>query len=763
MKHSMLKFLCILIGLGFFFYASQANEVDTVRIWEETISIPTYFTNPSEECPVFFQNQSYQGASRVSYPYPVQDNLSMVKGFKDYTALFIENKYIKLCVLPEIGGRLFYATDKTNGYELFYRQHVIKPMLVGMLGAWISGGIEFCVFHHHRASTHMPVEYRLIDNEDGSATIWIGEFELRHRMRWNIGISLFPGRSWVRVDGNLINSTENTNSMLYWANVSTHVNEDYQVIFPPNTQFGVYHAKNSFCHWPITTETYNGHDYYKNNIDASWYKNHPIQGSFFAYDIDEGILAGYDHGKNAGTMHVANQNIVKGAKLWQWGVNSIFDKKALTDNDGPYAEIMVGAYSDNQPDYSWIKPYELKQFQQTWYPLRETRGMKHGNLDATVNLEVSEGGKVFLAANTTKSFDNVRIILLNSGNTIFEKTLNIDPATPFNYEFKPRGDIRKEDLRIVILKADDTEIIAYQPQIIPYNQELPEVVVPPGPPEEYTSNEELYYTGERIGQFHNARVNPADYFLEALRRDPLDVRSNTAMGNIRQKDGDFDTAKFYYRKAISRITANYTRPRDCGPLYHLGVILKQEGSFNAAIDTLYRAAWDYEYRSAAYFQLAQIYTIQKDYVAALDAVNNSLIVNGYNLNAMSLKTSLLRLTDDTHDAIKIAKKILEIDPLNYYAFNELRLLSEDSVASGYGEQLFHLLRDYPENYLELASYYLESGLYIDASDILEMTGNSENVVLNSYPTIAYYLGYLYHLMAKEEKAIQYFIKGNKSL
>ena len=234
-------------------------------------------------------------------------------------------------MLPELGGRLVYATDKTNGYELFYRQQVIKPMLIGMLGAWISGGIEFCVFHHHRASTHMPVEYKLTENPDGSATIWIGEFEPRHRMRWSIGISLFPNRSWVRVDGNLINATANTNSFLYWANVAVHVNEDYQVIFPPNTQYATYHAKNSFAHWPVTSETYNSHEYYQNNIDASWYRNHPIQGSFFAHDIDEGIVAGYDHGRQAGTMHVANHHIVTGAKLWQWGTNSTFDRKALTD------------------------------------------------------------------------------------------------------------------------------------------------------------------------------------------------------------------------------------------------------------------------------------------------------------------------------------------------------------------------------------------------------------------------------------------------
>jgi len=749
----------MVIGFYLVIDASGSDPTGEVKIWEETITLPTYFTNPPEECPMFFKHQSYQGASRVAYPYPQQDNLSMEKGSREYTALFIENEYIKLCVLPEIGGRLFYATDKTNGYELFYRQSVIKPMLIGMLGAWISGGIEFCVFHHHRASTHMPVEYRLMENEDGSATIWIGEFEPRHRMRWNIGISLHPGRSWVRVVGNLINATENTHSMLYWANVATHVNEDYQVIFPPNTQYAVFHAKNSFSHWPVTRETYSGHHYYQDHIDASWYRNHPVQGSFFAHDIDVGLLAGYDHGKQAGTMHVGNHHIVKGAKLWQWGTNSTFDRKALTDNDGPYAELMVGAYSDNQPDYSWIKPYEVKQFRQTWYPLRETGGMKHGNLDAVVNLELLEDGKVFLAANTTTPFHKAKIILEHSGEILFEKGIEIDPATPFSKEVEPRHDIQKENLRIVLQRSDGTEIISYQPEVIPYKPELPPVVVPPGPPEEFKTNEELYYAGERIRQFHNARVDPAPYFLEALRRDPLDVRCNTAMGIISQEKGDYKKAKYHYRQAISRITANYTRPRNCEPLYRLGVILKQEGDFRNAMDTLYRAAWDYEYRSAAYFQLAQIHTMQQDYDAALETVGNSLIINGYNLNALSLKTSLLRLTGQPEEAGKVAEKILGIDPLNYYAFNELHLLSDIQDESRYSDSLMHLLRDFPENYLELASYYLGSGLYSEALAILNRALTSDHKALNSYPTLYYYRGYLYHVLGNSERAGSCFTEG----
>jgi len=139
-----------------------------VKIWEEMLSLPTYELKAADKNPMFYVPDAYQGAKRVIYPYPLMDNLSTERSEQEHRAAYLENEYIKLCLLPDIGGRLFYATDKTNNYEIFYRQHVIKPANIGMLGAWISGGIEWCVFHHHRASTHLPVDYRLVENDEAT-------------------------------------------------------------------------------------------------------------------------------------------------------------------------------------------------------------------------------------------------------------------------------------------------------------------------------------------------------------------------------------------------------------------------------------------------------------------------------------------------------------------------------------------------------------------------------------------------------------------
>ncbi|MEM2028146.1 MAG: DUF5107 domain-containing protein, partial [Candidatus Bathyarchaeia archaeon] len=325
-----------------------------VKIWEEPLVIPTYQISDPDPNPIFYTGRAYQGAQGHVYPYPMLDKLTDNRIEKVYKAAFLENEYIKVCVLPEIGGRIFFATDKTNNYDFFYHQHVIKPALIGMLGAWISGGVEWNIPHHHRATTFMPVDYTLRENPDGSKTIWVGEIELRHRMKWIVGITLYPGKSYIEVTIKLFNRTPLAHSFLIWANPAVHANENYQIIFPPRTEYATFHGKNQFSHWPISYEVFAGVDY-TSGVDVSWWKNHPAPTSFFAWNYKDDFLAGYDHGKRAGTVAVANHHIVPGKKFFLWGNGSEgrMWEKILTDADGPYIELMIGAYSDNQPDYTW--------------------------------------------------------------------------------------------------------------------------------------------------------------------------------------------------------------------------------------------------------------------------------------------------------------------------------------------------------------------------------------------------------------------------
>lgn len=710
-----------------------ASSVDVkVKGWEENIALPTYVLRSPEKSPIFDRPYSYQRARRSVYPYLLNDNMTTIKDTMTYKAVYLENEYVKICVLPELGGRIYYILDKTDGYDVVYHNHVIKPANVGMTGAWVSGGVEWNVFHHHRATSFAPVNYRLVDNPDGSKTIWIGETELRHRMSWSIGMTLSPGRSYLEIEGRLMNTTENENSFLYWSNVATAVNDNYEICFPASNEFVTFHTKNSFAHWPVTHETYNGIDLYKNNLDASWWKNHFYSNSMFAWDKKEDFVGGYDHGLEAGTMITGNHNILKGAKFWLWGPNSEWDSKILTDNDGHYIELMVGAYSDNQPDYSWIAPYEVKEFSHEIYGVRSIGGIKVGNRDFAMNLDFEGADKAKIGINATSAFKNLKVSLLDKGSEIYSKKIDISPDQPYVETVKlPKGYV-KTDVTLNLLDAEEHILLTYTPVEHDPDATLPQIVERPKRPKDIDNTEECYLVGLRNLQFHNPFVDPTDYFLEVLRRDPGDVRANTKMGVWYRERGEFEEAKKYLRKAIERLTHDYTRPEDCEALYNLGLILKDEGRTEAAMDTLYRAAWGYTYNSSANFQLAQLYWKKGDIAMARERINESIAYNGRNVSAMNFKTTLLRHDGDKDGAEKAAAAVLALDPLNMYATYETNLL-------GGNMDFYGLMRDDVQSYLELALQYGNSGFKAEAKDLLSFIDNKVQS-----PIVKMYQGYLAH-------------------
>ena len=396
-------------------------------------SPPTRWGRPSRtRCST--PGRTYQGAQGPIYPYPLLDQLSSEKEDRAWQALWLENEYVKLSVLPEIGGRIFTAEDRTNGYDFFYRQHVIKPALIGMLGAWISGGVEWNVLHHHRATSFMPVQSAITEHDDGSRTIWVGETEWRHRMRWVIGLTLRPGSNVVEQSVRMINRTPIPHSVLYFANPAVHANESYQILFPPDVQWTTFHAKNDFSAWPIADGPYRGIDYAP-GTDLSWWKNHPKPVSFFVYDSDLDFFGGYDHGRRAGVVHVADHETVPGKKLWEWGngPDGFAWDAILTDEDGPYIELMAGGFSDNQPDYSWIEPGQARTLVQHWYPIRELGGLEAANPEGALHLEI-DGPTARLAANTTSRHEGARVRLTAGERLLFEDTVTLAPDAPWTGE-----------------------------------------------------------------------------------------------------------------------------------------------------------------------------------------------------------------------------------------------------------------------------------------------------------------------------------------
>jgi tetratricopeptide (TPR) repeat protein len=731
--------LCIAFGL-------QAADRSTVNIWEKDVVIPTYLAGPPEPNPLFFFGRSSQGAQAPVYPYAMHDVLTGKKVDKAYKMVYLENEYIRIGILPEIGGRVFEGLDKTNNYNFFYRQHVIKPALIGLLGAWISGGVEWNIPHYHRATTFVPVQYSVEENADGGKTVWVGELEVRHRTRWAVGYTLRPGKAYLEASVRIVNRTPVVHTMLCFANVAVHANPDYQIIFPPRTQYGTGHGKRSFQRWPVS-ETEAGRE-----VDISWYKNHISSASVFAWNYEDDFFAGYDHGKQAGTMSIADHNVVPGKKFFTWGngpAGRNWDR-VLTDDDGPYLELMVGGYSDNQPDYSWIQPYETRTFSMSWYPFRNIGGVKNANLDAAVNLDVKDG--VARVGFYTTSARRGAVVALKAGNEVLlQEKVAIDPGKPYTKQVPVPAGTDEHDL-VAVISHDGKELISYSPiRIKP--EPVPAGTIRPATPSEIKTNEGLYLIGLRAQQFHDPAVDPMPYWEEALRRDPGDTRVNTILGITAYKKARYEEAEAYLRKAIERLTDQYTSPKDGEAIYYLGAVLKAAGKTEEAATNFHKATWSQPWRAAGYYSLAEIATSRGELATALDFVSRSIDSDGLNIRAQNLKAALLRHMGKPREALPALAAAHKAEPLDVRTMAERWLASRNSEA---GKILFSTMNGHPETAQEVAAEYLNAGLWQDGLDVLASATAAAPDRSRINPMVYYYMGYFAGKLGQTQRASEYY-------
>jgi len=728
--------------------------VSQVKIYEGQETIPTYKIGENEKSPIFYTGRGVQGAQGKVYPYPSQTKLGDSLIDVTYEMVYLENEYIKVKVLPAFGGRLFSAIDKTNGHELFHTNSVIKPDLIGTLGAWVSGGIEWCFPHHHRTTTLLPSDYRMIENEDGSATVWIGETEKTRDMRGVIGMTLRPGRSYIEVDYRINNTSTVTTTFLFWANVAITANDDFRTFWPPSQEIGVFHNNRSFIKWPLANETNDyGRTSYAEGTDLTWWKNHPNPVSFFMWDIKEGFIGGYDYGQKAGTVHVGDPHENNASKLWQFGpgLQGQNARRKLTDDGKAYVELMTGTFSNNQPDYSWILPHSAKNAKNYWYPIRDLEIVKNSNTDASVTLQMRNEKSVFYGFNTTKSFKNAKISLKNGDLVLEEKSIDIDPANPFTSTYKSRKPLDEYNLTATLTDGGGNELVSYTPSK-PQHPELPEVQEEVKKPEELSSVEDLYLTGRFVEQFNRPGIEPDDYYLAALEKSPNDYRTNIALGIRRFNQTRHQEALNYLQAAADKLKIKYYQPKEGELYYYIGMAQKELGQRDEAFSNLARSTWYYQWFSAGNYQLAQLESAKGNYEKALEYIEEAYSTNNRDGRISVLYSALLRKSGQKEKAIPVLDAQLAYDPLDFSALYEKSLVGDDG-----GMDKWHKnMQSVDNNYLEVTTNYMNAGLLEDGLGLLSTLKESEN------PLVAYYLAWFYSEMDDTAKAMEMLTKAKSS-
>ncbi len=736
------------------------TERGIVRAWEEEIMLPTYPIGEEEKNPIFLEKRVYQGSSGVVYPYPVVEKISDEKVDKPYKAFFIENEYLKVMILPGLGGRVHMAYDKVKKRHFVYYNQVVKPALVGLTGPWISGGIEFNWPQHHRPSTFLPTDCKVEENADGSKTVWCNEVERMFRTKGMQGFTLHPGKAYLEIKVQIYNRTPFPQTFLWWANPAVVVNDGYKSVFPPDVHAVFDHGKRDVSNFPIATGVYYKQDY-SAGVDISKYKNIPVPTSYMAIQSKFDFVGGYEDDVQGGLLHVANHHVSPGKKQWTWGCGDfgIAWDRNLTDEDGPYIELMTGVHTDNQPDFTWLQPYEEKSWVQYFMPYSEVGYVKNATKDAIVNIDVKDGNSTVILY-TTGVCKNLRLILKDVKGKVFMDThINISPAEPYSTTLKT-GDLLPEEL-IFELYAEDGRLM------LDYKADKPEIKQTPDPahaakdPKKIASIEQLYLTGLHLEQYRHATYNPLDYYFEALSREPKDVRCNNAVGLLYMRRGQFEKAEPYFHKAVETLTERNPNPYDGEPYYNLGWSLKMQGKTDEAYAAFFKSAWNAAWQDAAYLALAQIDSLKAGNVLyaarwteALDRIDRCLIRNWHNHKARQLKASILRKLDRKEDALRWIDDSLAIDNFNMGCRFEKYLITQDKTVL---EEMNCLMRGWAHGYIEYALDFAAAGLYEEAEEFLLQATHTDR----PYPMVYYALGYFVSQNGNIEKAEKYYRKASE--
>ncbi len=694
-----------------------------VKVWTEVVTLPTYQVGEVDRSPIFLENRVYQGSSGAVYPYGVIDSISSERKKQEYNAVFLENDYIYVMFLPELGGRIHKAYDKVNQRDFVYCNDVIKPALVGLVGPWISGGIEFNWPQHHRPTTYMPVDVNMRELPDGSAEIWLGEVEHMYGLQVSTGFKLYPNKALIEVTGRVYNVNPTPQQFLWWANPAVKGGDDHQSIFPPDVTAVYDHGKRDVSTFPIATGVYYKVDY-SEGVDISRYKNLPVPTSYMAARSQYDFVGAYNHDEKGGLLHIANHHISPGKKQWSWG-NCEFGKawdRQLTDDNGPYIELMTGVFTDNQPDFTWIDPNEEKCFVQNFLPYSELGTVHQANTDVAINL-VRQPGKVKLGVYAISEVDNAQIEVKSSSRVIYTGALTLSPCQCFFEYLHFDGD---EILTVEVITQGGNKKLAYEEHLSD-EEAIPDSATPPKKAREVESIDELYFIGQHLEQYHHATSSSEDYYLEALRRDEFDYRCNLAMANHEYERCDYERSLFYIKNALHRAHSFNKNPL-CGRASLMrGHINERLGLLDRAYEDFYKSTWSGNCNDAGFLAASKVSFKQGRYLDALEEVNRALEINQTSYEAAFVKlVTLDKLRDPS--ASRYATKVLDQFPFGYAIALHQYLLSGDDTDK---KSFVNLCQNRQANAVHVADMYLSLGLKeaaMLALDLIGAKGASSNVI-----------------------------------
>lgn len=723
----------------------------------EPLEVPTYPLGIPEKHPLFFEKRVYQGSCGKVYPVPFIDKVYDEPEPVTYRSVRLENEYVRLVLLPEIGGRIFLGQDKANqDYDFFYRQEVIKPALVGLAGPWISGGVEFNWPQHHRPGTYLPSDFMIEEEPDGARTVWMSEHDPINRLKGMHGIRLRPGSAVVELRGRLYNRTALTHTFLWWANVAARVHDQYQSFFPEDVSYVADHAVRAMSSFPVAENDYYGVDYAARPgaNDLSWYRNIPVPTSYMICETAFDFFGGYDHAAEGGFLHVADRHVAPGKKQWTWGNHEFgwaWDRE-LTDTGGPYIELMAGVYTDNQPDFSYLLPEETKTFTQCWWPFQKLGPVQQANQQVALRLTVDEATRQIQAGvAASENLEGLHLRLTDGDKTLCEEHVSLRPGQPWQ---APPHYLTGDDLASLYLEvrqADGQLLLSHRP-VPPNTQRSRELAQEPPMPAEVSTTDELYSIGEHLELYRHPTRYPKIYWEEALQRDPQNARSHLGLGKQALQRGQWAEAQHHLRACLAQWTKRHPNPESGEAHYMLGLVERYLGHDAMAQDLFAKAVWNAAWRLPGHLELAALAMRQGNGKRAEYHLAEAKAASGDNGRGIVMRALVAKSHGHLSEALELLEAWLAVDPLDVWALGEKAMLKGKEARAAFDR----VTRNDAQTILDLAFDYAWCGHYPEAIQLLEHHHRTEVTAVavphpqQHSPMTHYTLAWLHELHGQAE-------------
>ncbi len=711
--------------------AAQGAGSAAVRAWRGSIQIPTYLLGPADPNPPF----PLLNPTPV-YPYTMLDGLTNQRVPKTYEAIFLENKYLKVTILPQLGGHVYSIYDKVDQREVLYRNHVIKYGLIGPRGAWISGGIEFSFPFAHTDATVSPVESTLRRNPDGSATVVEGAIDWVSNMHWEIALTLRPQTSRLEQRVTLFNATPIDHLYLFWANAAVKATDDMQYIYPMRETI----SDNPFAvvqSWPVWK-----------GVNQSWYKNNPSAMAIFARASHRNFFGVYYHKSNYGVVHVANFRQDPGKKLWSWGTadSGLIWASILSDHDGPYNEIQSGRFF-TQGYREFMPPRRVESWAEYWYPVR---GLDGGFVDATRQMSVNaaylngdgRSPEVKLIVSPAVDVPDATLVVKLGSNLRREfHHLHFEPLQPaaFTVPVANLDEARKAfNVQIqsaqgrVLLRWSAAEPVDGNPDFLPaagtHLKKLSYTAATP--------LQELYLHGVFLQKRGDAQA-ALKVYNQVLARDPGYVPALLREAWHDYRAADFTSAKSLAARALARERENPST------LYAEGVIDRAEGQLTRAQDAFWAAIHYGGSPAPVFVELGEIAIRQGKYAEAARLLRRASSYDPGDAFALADLAVAERLSGNTREAGQTSAEAVQKMPVLPYALAEHWLDARNSArtpASGAPgkESWTQIVNPDPQNYVAVAAWYHNLGAWLSSDAVLHVAATAQPPQSLS-PLIYYYL------------------------